>query len=326
MALSDEQYNQIMGVYDERQSVRRLEIERRKKQLYARLPEVAEMEDEIRRMAIAEVGRRLGRSVAKGENKNIQKIQKLHQKKIRAMGKAGFDEDFLEVPFVCEVCQDTGYVNGKRCSCFSQLSLELFGDSHTDQLEGHSLQDFSLEFYPEDFIEETLGRSSQELAALALKRARLFVSQFDTSFENLLLIGKTGTGKTHLSSCIGGELLSKGYAVYYLTAFELFATMKKEAFSRDERSADEFERLFSCDLLIIDDLGTEFATAMTNSWLFELVNERIRRRVSTLISTNLELVELGENYTERMVSRFVEYYIPLKLAGPDIRILKAGVR
>ncbi len=256
----------------------------------------------------------------------ILRIERLRQEKSALMEKAGFGAEYLDPPYICPDCRDTGYVNGRHCHCYQQLSLELFGDSRSQSIYERSLKDFSLDYYPGDFIDGESGRTSRELAVSALERARDFVERFDESFENILLIGKTGTGKTHLSGCIGGELLSRGRTVCYLTAFELFSSMKKEAFSRESYRGEDYERIFGCDLLIIDDLGTEFPTAMTNSWLFELVNERIRRRVSTLISTNLDLGGLGETYTERMISRFVEHYTAIKLAGPDIRILKKGIR
>ena len=349
MSLTNEQYNQIMAVYDDRQYERRSELSRRKQKLYAKLPRIRQIEDEIRRMAIEEVKNRLGSRGAEGESaprngreaqtageaagtnaqapsgEHLDRIAALREEKSRLLKENGFSEDFLDVPYACPDCRDTGYAGGQRCHCFLQLSLDLFGDSHSGALVGLSLGDFSLEYYPAALFDEQTGRSSLELAQAALSRARVFVSQFDTSFENILLIGKTGTGKTHLSTCIGGELLSAGHTVCYLTAFELFAILKKEAFSREDVRSGEYERLFTCELLIIDDLGTEFMTAMTNSQLFELVNERIRRKVSTLISTNLEMPSLGEVYTERMLSRFVEYYIPLKLQAPDIRMQKKGV-
>ncbi|MBQ9631463.1 MAG: ATP-binding protein [Lachnospiraceae bacterium] len=343
MSLSNEQYNQIMSVYEERQYLHRRETEKRRQKLYARFPRVMAIEAEIRQLAIEEVAERLGgrdgasRAVpgpdalgrqgssggagmprSAGRAERLERIEALRREKEQLVEASGY----TEVPFVCPDCEDTGYVDGRRCHCFDQLVLDRFGDSHTDQAAGLTLEDFSLEPYPAEYMDEQTGRSSLELAKAARARAKDFVAQFGTAFENILLIGKTGTGKTHLSACIGGELLAAGRTVCYLTAFELFATLKKEAFSRGEAQSEDYTRLFSCELLIIDDLGTEFITTMTNSQLFELVNERIRRRRATLISNNLELSELGEVYTERMISRFVEYYTTLKLVGPDIRILK----
>lgn len=339
MPLSNEQYNQIMHIYDERQLFRQRELERRRRTLFAKVPRIREIDDEIRREAIAEVGRRLTDESTEGWGDKLNdaptgetashiataRIAQLSSERTALMRQSEFGEDYLEVPYTCPDCRDTGFVDGRRCHCFVQLSLELLYDSHTDALARLSFDDFSLDYYSDTFIDERTGRSAHELAGQALRQARLFVSDFDDSFDNILLMGKTGTGKTHLSGCIGSELRRTGHTVVYLTAFELFSIMKQEAFSRERTRTGEFTRMFSCDLLMIDDLGTEFANAMTNSQLFELVNERIRRRASTLISTNLDFEGLRASYTERLVSRFVEYYTALTLVGADIRMLKRGI-
>ena len=322
MPLSNEQYNQIIHIYDERQLLRQRELEQRRRMLLSKIPRIREIDDEIRQEAIAEVERRLSDGSTGGA---ASRIEFLSAERADLMRRSDFGEDYLDVPYTCPDCRDTGFVDGKRCHCFVQLSLELLYDSHTDALAGLTLDDFSLDYYPDSFFDERTGRSARELAKQALLQSRQFVSGFDDSFDNILLTGKTGTGKTHLSGCVGNELRKTGHTVVYLTAFELFSIMKQEAFSREKTHAGEFTRMFSCDLLIIDDLGTEFANTMTNSQLFELINERIRRRVSTLISTNLDFGGLRTSYTERLVSRFVEYYTALTLVGPDIRMLKKGI-
>ena len=338
MPLTNEQYNRVMHVYDSRRLERQHELDRRKHELLQALPELGQLEDDIRMTAIRAVGSDLKTAAlrrASGETdaestgvsgssagQAAREIEALLARKQELMAAAGFAADYLEVPYVCGDCMDTGYVNGSRCHCFTQLSLELLYDSHTVSFTGRSLEQFSLQYYPEDLVDPLSGFSSRELAQTAARCSGSFVENFDTSFENILLTGQTGTGKTHLSECIGGELLAAGHTVVYLTAFELFAIMKKEAFSRDDTQSVDYSNLFSCDLLIIDDLGTELVNSMTNSQLFELLNERIRRKASTLISTNLDLVKLRDVYTERLVSRFLEYYRTLTLIGPDIRMIK----
>ncbi len=327
MPLSNEQYNRIMLQYSQWQVQRRHEIDRRRKELYAREPGVMEIEAKIRRLAIDEAGRRIAQGSSESDSDIPQLISELRRQKASLIRNAGFDEDYLDVGYHCPDCKDTGYLeDGSRCHCLIQYSLELAYDSHTDLLSGLSLSDFSLQYYPTDTYDEASGKSPYDLANTALQKSRTFVDEFDTTFDNLLLIGKTGTGKTHLSCCIGSELLESGHSVVYLTSFELFSLMKKQMLSRDYAPADSYDRLFGCDLLIIDDLGTELANSMTISQLFELINERIRRRASTVISTNLDFNGLGATYTERLVSRFVGYYSVLNLMGPDIRIQKRQLK
>ena len=149
-----------------------------------------------------------------------------------------------------------------------------------------------------------------------------FVDTFADEFRNLFLYGDTGVGKTFLSNCIAKELIDKSFSVIYLTAHEFFDTMAKGKFERDDTAEEMCEHIFDCDLLIIDDLGTELPNSFTVSQLFLCLNERLLRRKSTIISTNLSLESLVEIYSERTFSRITSNYTMLKLTGDDIRIKK----
>jgi len=147
-----------------------------------------------------------------------------------------------------------------------------------------------------------------------------FIHNFDRSFDNLFLYGDTGLGKTYLSCCIAKELLDTSHSVIYLTAFQLFDILRKANFNKDSLSTMQGDNILSCDLLIIDDLGTEVGNSFTNSQLFLCLNERILNRKSTIISTNLSLSGFSENYSERVFSRVSSCYKMWKLTGRDIRI------
>ena len=140
--------------------------------------------------------------------------------------------------------------------------------------------------------------------------------------KNLLFYGDTGVGKTFLSNCVAKELLDQGYSVIYFTAFQFFDILSKGVFQKDTDAIAAHQNIYDCDLLIIDDLGTEFANAFTSSQLFLCVNERILRNKSTIISTNLNMSDLAEMYSERVPSRITSNYTVIKLFGDDIRILK----
>ena len=152
--------------------------------------------------------------------------------------------------------------------------------------------------------------------------AKDFVNSFGESSRNLFLYGDTGVGKTFLSNCIAKELINRSFSVLYLSAFELFDPLAKSKFDKDEDAAEMNEHIFDCDLLIIDDLGTELPNSFTVSQLFLCINERLVRRKSTIISTNLSLESLVETYSERTFSRITSNYTILKLTGDDIRIKK----
>ena len=167
---------------------------------------------------------------------------------------------------------------------------------------------------------EATGLTERETARRAYDIARGFVRYFDDSFENLFLYGDTGVGKTFLSHCIAHELLESAHCVMYFSAFDLFDLLADSKFSRDKTEGQEF--VFDSDLLIIDDLGTELTNSFVSSQLFLCINERIMRRKSTIISTNLKLENFSETYSERTFSRIASNYRMVKLEGKDIRIQK----
>ena len=154
-----------------------------------------------------------------------------------------------------------------------------------------------------------------------------FIETFDSNHDNFLFLGNTGVGKTFLANCIAKELLDKGYTVAYLTAFRLFDILEKYKFGKNNSdihdAANQFDYILNCELLIIDDLGTELSNAFTTSQLYLIINERLLSRKSTIISTNLSLDHLNSNYSERIYSRIISNYSIRRIIGKDIRLLKA---
>jgi DNA replication protein DnaC len=165
-----------------------------------------------------------------------------------------------------------------------------------------------------------------EKMRIAIETCKKFTENFDKTFENILLCGTVGIGKTFLSNCIAKEVLDKGHSVLYLSAFQLFDLMAKNSFSgnapKESSVAEQYPHIFDSDLLIIDDLGTELANSFTMAGFFLVINERILRKKSTLISTNLSPEEILTTYTERTASRIISNYTMLKLSGSDIRLKK----
>ena len=167
---------------------------------------------------------------------------------------------------------------------------------------------------------EATGLTERETARRAYDIARGFVRNFDSSFENLFLYGDTGVGKTFLSHCIAHDLLESAHCVMYFSAFDLFELLADSKFSRDKTEGQEF--VFDSDLLIIDDLGTELVNTFTTSQLFYVVNERLNRKKGTIISTNLPVNEMRDEFTDRVMSRIISQYQIIPLYGEDIRIRK----
>ena len=236
---------------------------------------------------------------------------------------SGYPADYLEMPCTCPICQDTGYVGSQKCSCFKKAEIELlYTQSNLKEiLEKENFDHFSFDFYSDTITNDSTGLTERETARRAYNLAREFIADFDNSFQNLFFYGDTGVGKTFLSHCIAHDLLDSAHCVLYFSAFELFDFLASSAFSRSSDAPDD-EPIFDCDLLIIDDLGTELTNSFVSSQLFLCINERIMRKKSTIISTNLKLEDFSATYSERTFSRIASNYQMTKLVGKDIRIQK----
>jgi DNA replication protein DnaC len=239
-------------------------------------------------------------------------------------------KDYLKPHYHCRICQDTGFVGTKKCRCFQQAVVDLlYSQSFLQKrLAEENFSTFRYDFYPDtpDPDEPDLPTPYQNIKT-AVSICRNFIKHFSSSRENMLILGKTGVGKTFLSNCIAKELLSSGNTVIYLSAPQLFDMIGQYKFNKPSDSTEtaqsKIQYIFDCDLLIIDDLGTEFNNSFISSQLYYCINERFLRQKSTLISTNLCLKEIRDNYSDRIYSRLFNDYISIKIYGQDIRIQKA---
>lgn len=323
MALQNYQYDAIMREYSQRQLSDRHALEGRRHKAYEAIPRLAEIDSEEASLSASRVRSLLcGQSSSLGDLK--EQIDQLSRERASLLCANGFPSDHLEMHYVCPHCQDTGYVDGKKCSCFKQIEIDLLYNQSNirDILEKENFVHFSFEWYSDTIRNKTTGLSARETARIAYDTAQEFVRNFDSCFQNLFLYGSTGVGKTFLSNCIAGELLKSSHSVLYFSAFDLFDCLAQETFSHREESFGSVNPVFDCDLLIIDDLGTELNNSFVSSQLFLCVNERILRKKPTIISTNLTLEEFSNAYSERTMSRITSNYQLLKLIGKDIRIEK----
>lgn len=323
MPLTNAQYDQIMRGYQQRQLQRQHLITQRKKEVYDSAPQLARLDGEIASLSVQKAHNLLnGDEHALDDLK--EQIASRTREKEHILQNMGYDRDYFSPPYTCPDCQDTGYIGNRRCHCLKQAAIDLVYTQ--SNLRGALVQEnfscFSLAYYADDIFDPHTNLSSREAARTALAKCREFVQTFDNSFENLLLFGDTGMGKTFLSHCIAKELLDTGHSVIYFSAHQLFDILTQNALGKGDTREFDYRNIFDCDLLIIDDLGTELTNTLTTSQCFVCINERIMNRKSTLISSNLDVFELMTIYSERIFSRISNNFTMLHLFGKDIRLQK----
>ena len=318
-----------MRDYNRRQLHNKHLLDERIENAYRRIPRLAEIDQEISSLSLKKARALLG--VEPSESFDlVSAIQDLSDERRHLLAAFGYPEDYLTLHYDCPLCRDTGYVDNQKCVCFKKAIIDLlYTQSNIKEiLQKENFDTFSFDYYPEDMVSETTGLSALETAHLAVDTAKDFIRHFDKRFDNLFLYGDTGVGKTFLSHCIARDLIDASFSVIYFSAYDLFDLMAQNAFSRTDDSAELNEHIYDCDLLIIDDLGTELTNSFVASQLFLCINERLIREKSTLISTNLSLERFLEMYSERVFSRISSNYTMMKLIGNDIRIqkkLKGGI-
>lgn len=325
MGITNTQYNTIMRDYQRQQAINRQDLTERTEEIYGRFPEFSEIDAQI-----ASVSTSCARALLQDESCSVddlrRRISGLSARKTEILRAAGYPADYLSLRYRCSDCQDTGYIGTEKCHCFRQAIIDLLymQSNLREILETENFSTFSMEYYSRRITDPVTGLTAAQTARRAVDECRRFVKDFDKKFENIFLYGDTGLGKTFLSHCIAHELLNSTHSVVYFSAFRLFELFADTAFGRrDDAKQNELEQhIFECDFLIIDDLGTELVNSFVSSQLFLVLNERILRRKSTLISTNLALSTFADTYSERVFSRISSNYIMLKLIGDDIRLQK----
>lgn len=324
MPLTNEQFARISREYEHRRALAREEQENRRQEVLDAVPEYGRLEEERLNLSMEKVKASLAGEKAKAAELD-SRMKSLSLMKETLLAEAGFPDGYLNMPWRCPLCQDTGFADGEKCSCFRALSMSLFGSGSAlwDRAREESFARFDLSRFDTAPSEALGGRSPRENMARHLETAKAYVRDFGTKRGSLLLAGPVGTGKTYLCNAIAGELAAQGFAVLYLTATEYFDEVAKVSFG--EGGDGGFEELqASADLLIIDDLGMEIGGKFAQSSLFRTVNERLLKGRATVISTNLSLNEIQERYSERVASRIMGGYRVLRFAGRDQRLYGRG--
>lgn len=323
MSLDNSQYDAVMRHYEEVRERHRHEQEERIARIYREIPEVRELDDRVASESVASARRRLA-----GDNSDSgayrQRIREIGRQRAELLASHGYPADYLELQYDCPICHDTGYVGSQRCVCFQREATRLLYRQYNpgNILNEENFAHFSFDWYSATIVDDSTQRTERELAKDAYSAAKLFSENMRKPGNNLYLYGNTGTGKTFLTHCIAGDALSRGFSVLYFSSEDFFDLMASSAFGHGSGSDSAARTLSACDILLLDDLGTELTNSFTASQLFQTINERLLKNKSTVISTNLSPGDLADRYNERVLSRIVSHYKIKKLVGKDIRLRK----
>lgn len=323
--------SRAMARFDEDKQRRARQFRERQQQLFAREPELADIDRRLRGTMSQIIAKAL-----KGGQDPVPAIHAirdenlaLQRRREELLTAMGYPADYLEEKPRCARCGDAGFLpDGSMCACLrSYYAREQIAElSHMLDIGSQSFDTFRLDYYSTD--RGGLPRSPREAAQRNLEICQSFARDFRPGKQNLLLFGAPGLGKTFLSACIARVVSEDGFSVVYDTAGHIFSQFEAAKFRRDDvdEPDESVERCMACDLLILDDLGAEFATAYSQSVLYQVINDRMTEGRATIISTNLDLPALSKAYNERILSRLIGSYTMLGFVGRDIRQQKLARR
>ena len=327
MGYSRQIYDEADKIMQDRRNRALKNADNRKKRFFQKYPEAQELErqlshtmtDLIRTM----LGNKTNLSVAMNKVKaeNLATQMSLNQ----IYRKAGITKESLEPHFVCEKCQDKGNIDGKICDCYKQLVKEIAYNqlNKLSPLKLSSFDTFSLHYYSDIKTDEE-ELSEREQMQLYFNKCKSYAENFTKDAKSIIMRGNTGLGKTHLSLVIARKVIERGFGVIYCSAPDILSKLEREQFSRNYNKSEESveDTLKECDLLILDDMGSEFSTNFTKNKIYNLINHRLSCNLPTIISTNFTFKELEQTYSQRLISRIIGEYIVFNFVGRDIRQMK----
>lgn len=321
-----------------RMALMRFEEDRQKRQeqnrmkresVFARQPRLRQIDAELRSTASRIIAQALRQgtdprpAIERLKEENLE----LQDEKRRLLRQMGLAPDYLEEKPGCALCGDTGYQGGRVCACLREYYAKEQQQELSRMLDlgNQSFDTFRLEWYS-DRIEPGRSSSPQENMKAVYDICAEYGHHFGKKPGNLLLFGAPGLGKTHLSAAIAREVSAKGYSVVYDTAIHVFERFESRKFDQEDEAQSDVERILNCDLLILDDLGTEMRSTFIQSALYQIINTRLIEKRSTILNTNLNPGELSQRYSPQTASRIEGEYQILPFFGEDIRGLKKSRR
>lgn len=309
MGLSNAQYDEIMRQYEKRRDENRHLAKVNLDYVYENVAGYKELDFDIAARSVEQAKKYL-----RGDEDAIPLLKTIINEKIKAKEKLltdfGLSAHYLNPQYACPDCQDTGYSGHKKCHCLKQKIINLLYEQSgiREMIEKENFAHLDDSYYQGKDLENFYR---------TLAKCKAFCENF--TYQNLCFYGTVGTGKSFLSGCIAKSIMDQGFVVIYYSATDFFKALSRQIFDREYRNDDD---VYTCDLLIIDDLGTETNSEFLNSQLFSCLNARHLNQKATIISTNLSLEDLSKRYTVRIFSRIFSNYEHLLLTGADIRMLK----
>ena len=311
--------------FEDDKAQRENRFEERRENIFRRQPRLRQIDMELRSTMSRIIANALRRgtdprpAVDRLRDENLS----LQQEKRDLLMAMNLPEDALDAKPACALCGDSGYRGGAVCRCLKQYYAQEQQKELSRMLDlgNQSFDTFSLDWYP-DRYDSNIGCSPREHMEIIYDACAGYAHQFGRKPANLLLFGAPGLGKTFLSAAIAREVSGEGYSVVYDTVAHIFERFETQKFGREEGAESDVERILSCDLLILDDLGTEMTTAFVQSALYQIINTRLMEKKSTILSTNLMPGEIARRYSAQIASRIEGEYQLLPFFGEDIRKLK----
>lgn len=324
--MNDSILKNIRAEYDQKQFKAMNELDKRRDKLYNHFPEIRQIDEDIAMLSI-----KLSKIIlTKPDNieeqvmKLKENIEELKKERNDIYTKNKISKNYLKPKYVCSLCKDTGYLeDGKRCKCYKQRIIEvLYNMSNIkEMIKKENFNVFNINVFSNNKYKDEEVTPRQNMYTI-LATCEDFCENFDKTLNSMLFYGGTGLGKTFMCNCIANELLNRGKTVIYQTSSNLIEIVENHKFNKIEETAfnrENYKFLFECDLLIIDDLGTELVNSFTNSELFNIINSRMTMGKKMIISTNLTLDQLAATYSDRIVSRIFNEFAICYFYGKDLR-------
>ncbi len=324
MAYSEQILARARARLEEARRERERENEQNRNLAYERYPRLKEIEKQLR----LTMTKLIVTTLRRGEDPS-EAIARIRGENLALQREREWILESEEIDYdtpICTTCEGRGYVGSNMCSCLRELCRQEQKKELTSLLGSgrESFETFRLEYYSNE-VDPTLGVSPRRLMQANLVFCRKYAQNFTPDCGSLLFVGPTGLGKTFLSACIARAVADRGYSVVYETAIRLFGDFEAEKFNQGTEEARGLSRKYlTCDLLIIDDLGSEMTTAFTISALYHVINTRMMENKATIISTNMSDINLEQRYSPQIASRIQGTFHALKFAGQDIRFMKKG--